>query len=61
MCILCIEVAKQTITPESFWRNFKELLITEDDHYKEVIEIIKQTPQEYQEKLSRGAKIETLD
>lgn len=52
MCLLCVEIAKQTITPESFWRNFRELLIVENDHVKEVIKVLKETPKEFQEKLS---------
>lgn len=55
MCIMCIEVAKQSLKPEDFWRNFREIIGT--PHEKEVIEVIKKTPLEYQNELTKHALV----
>lgn len=51
MCLLCVEVAKETMKPDDFWRNFRELLVIDDPHHKEVLDAVKKTSFEYQKGL----------
>lgn len=52
MCLLCIELAKESMNPTEFWKNYKELVLTDDkDHWTEVIENVKKTSPKYQKKL----------
>lgn len=51
MCLLCIEVSKQLVSPKDFWRNFKEV---SEDHMYELLEVVNSTDFEYQEKLANG-------
>lgn len=55
MCLLCVEIAKQSIKPKDFWNNFREIIGT--DHEKEVIEVIKKSPLEFQEELTKHTLI----
>lgn len=55
MCKLCIDIAKETMKPEDFWRNFRELLVIDDPHQKEVLEAVKKASFEYQKKLVNQA------
>jgi hypothetical protein len=49
---MCIEIAKENLKPADFWRNYKELLLTDEEHWKEVIETVKKTSEEYQKELT---------
>lgn len=55
MCYLCEKINKQEIIPSDFWRNFREIIGT--PHEKEVIEVIKKTPQEFQNELTKHALV----
>lgn len=53
ICLLCKEIAKETLKPREFWGNYKELILTDDDnHWSEVIEAVKKTSPEYQKELA---------
>ena len=55
MCLLCVEIAKQSIKPSDFWKNFREIIGSE--HEKEVIEVLKKSPKEFQEELTKHAGV----
>lgn len=55
MCYLCEQINKQTLAPNDFWRNFREIIGT--SHEKEVIEVIKKTPEEFQNELTKHALV----
>jgi len=55
MCLICVEVAKESIKPKDFWNNFREIIGSE--HEKEVIEAIKKTSPEFQNELTKHALV----
>lgn len=50
MCLLCIETAKEKIKPFDFWKNYREMEIS-DEHEKELDKIIGSTSIKYQQEL----------
>jgi hypothetical protein len=55
MCYLCEQINKQAIIPSDFWKNFREIIGTE--HEKEVIEVLKKSPKEFQDELTKHALV----
>lgn len=54
MCLICRDVILEKFTPQEFWNNYREQLLTEEnDHWKEVIETVKKTSLEYQNELMK--------
>jgi len=49
MCLLCIEIQKELMEPEDFWRNYNEVAL---DHVDELMEVVSKTSEEYQQKLA---------
>lgn len=54
MCYLCVEVIKEKLTPNEFWRNYDEMDV-EDEHIPEIIEAVMTTTQEYQDAINKHA------
>ena len=59
VCLFCIQVAKEKVTPEQFWSLYRE--VNEDDqHFIELMLSASGTSEEYQTKLA-NANAETRD
>jgi len=51
MCLICVEIQKETLTGENFIKNIGELIDTDPKHAEVVIAKLSQTNPEYLDKL----------
>lgn len=54
MCLLCIEIAKDSIKPQDFVKNFIELANTDPEHARELVD-------KYEDKVNGLIFTEELD
>lgn len=58
-CFMCIEVAKEQVSPQQFWMLYRDVN-ENDDHFIELMLAASGTSEEYQTKLA-NANAETRD
>lgn len=55
MCLMCISVAKEAVSPKQFWSLYKELVDGDDpEHANGLIETVARTSDEYQIQIANG-------
>ena len=53
MCLICVEITKETLKPKDFWRNYREITFT-DKHEEELIKALESTSKQYQKDLAEA-------
>ena len=61
MCVLCIHIRKQSLTPKEIVQNLKEMYPDDNDpHAEELFEAMESTDAEYQKELANEIMKEAL-